>query len=447
MSRFLLAAICLVASMWIGRALWMAAQPPPLVATDVEAAIDPSFLSSADIDRLITTYAERITLTSTPSDYLNLGFLYLERARLSADPSAYTAAASSFETAAKLSPQDPTAVLGQARAALAIHDFVRAENLSGSVLRQVPSRLDALAVQADARAAVGDLAEANRSLTLLSSGAGEIAPVLVRQAELAWLEGRLDQALELAEEAVPESESNPRRLAWYEGYAGTMAWRAGDLAAAKGWANLALEHDPEAIVALTLAARLAVAEGDLEAAADLYERATSGVPDPELVGELGDVYDRLGRSEEAAHQWDLVDVIGTLAEAEGLYDRSVARFYADHDIEVERALALARNEIEYRRDPLGYDTLAWALYRAGRFEEARSAIEAARAQGFIAPEVHYHQGLILLALGDADAGRHQLEAALSLNPTFDLKGAEHARALLDQAENVSIIMRTSGPSG
>lgn len=430
LSRVLLAAICLVASLWIGRGLWMAAHPPPLIATDVEAAIDPSFLAGADLERLIATYLERITHASTPSDHLNLGYLYLEQARLNLDPAAYAAAASSFETAASLSPQDPTAVLGQARAALAIHDFARAEDLSSSVLRQIPTRLDALAVQADSRMAVGDIAGGSRSLSLLRAGAGTVAPVLVREAELAWLEGRLAQALELAEQAIPDAEGNPRRLAWYEGYAGNMAWRAGASTAAKAWAELALEHDPEAIVALTLAARLAQGEGDLKAAADFYERATSGVPDPELVGELGDVYHRLGRSEDAELQWDLVDVIGTLARAEGLYDRSVARFYADHDLETERALALAQAEIKVRKDPLGYDTLAWTLYRAGRFEEARSAVEAALAGGFSAAEVHYHHGLILLALGDTGAGRRQLERALNLNPSFDLRGAEHAREIL-----------------
>jgi tetratricopeptide (TPR) repeat protein len=408
----------------------MAAHPPPLIATDVEAAIDPSFLAGADLERLIATYLERITHASTPSDHLNLGYLYLEQARLNSDPAAYAAAASSFETAASLSPQDPTAVLGQARAALAIHDFARAEDLSSSVLRQIPTRLDALAVQADSRMAVGDIAGGSRSLSLLRAGAGTVAPVLVREAELDWLEGRLAQALELAEQAIPDAEGNPRRLAWYEGYAGNMAWRAGASTAAKAWAELALEHDPEAIVALTLAARLAQGEGDLKAAADFYERATSGVPDPELVGELGDVYHRLGRSEDAELQWDLVDVIGTLAKAEGLYDRSVARFYADHDLETERALALAQAEIKVRKDPLGYDTLAWTLYRAGRFEDARSAVEAALAGGFSAAEVHYHHGLILLALGDTGAGRRQLERALNLNPSFDLRGAEHAREIL-----------------
>ncbi|MGH8926296.1 MAG: hypothetical protein ACRDWA_16965 [Acidimicrobiia bacterium] len=430
--RLFLAALALVALAWAGRVIWMALQPPPLVVTDIEAAIDPSFLPAKDLERLIDTYQVRITTTSTPSDYLNLGYLYLERARLNSDPAAYGAAADSFAIAAELSPQDPTAILGQARTALALHDFAQAENLAEGVLEQIPTRLDALAIVADSRMAVGDLEGASGAIDLLNSGVGEIAPVLVRRAELAWLEGRLDEALASAEMAVPESENNPRRLSWYESYAGSTAWRVGDLSVAQRWAELALGHDPSSIGALTLSARLAVADDDLETAVDLYEQATSGVPDPELVGELGDVYSHLSRPDDAQLQWDLVGVIGALAEAQGLYDRSVARFYADHDVETERALALAEAEIEDRRDPLAYDTLAWALFRADRIEESLIAIETAQAGGFTSAEVTFHHGMILIGLSRRIEGAALLEQALDLNPAFDLLGAETARRILGE---------------
>jgi hypothetical protein len=57
-------------------------------------------------------------------------------------------------------------------------------------------------------------------------------------------------------------------------------------------------------------------------------------------------------------------------------------------------------------------------------------MDAGVAGGFISAEVQYHQGLILLALGDIEAGKRHLEKALNLNPSFDLRGAEHAREIL-----------------
>lgn len=428
--RLLLAVLVLIAVAWLAQMVWSRLQPPSLVATDVETAIDPSFLAAEDLERLIDTYQERITQTSTPSDYLNLGYLYLEQARLNSDPAAYQAASEAFSQAVALSPQDPTPILGQARTALAVHEFARAQDLAQGVLEQLPTRLDALAIVADADMAVGDLAGAREAVAMLSAGIGEAPGVAVRQAELAWLEGRWGEALDLAVAAVPVDENNRRRLAWYKAYAGTTAWRVGELEEARRWANLALEHDPDSITALALSARLAVAESDLAGAAELYERATSGVPDPELVGELGDVYQELGRPDDAQLQWDLVGLIGTLAEAEGLYDRSVARFYADHNFETERAVALAEAEIADRQDPLGYDTLAWTLYRAGRLEEALTAIETAQAGGFASAEVIYHHGMILIGLGRHDEGKAHLGHALALNPGFDLIGAKEARQTL-----------------
>ncbi|MGH8958914.1 MAG: tetratricopeptide repeat protein [Acidimicrobiia bacterium] len=428
--RLFLAVIALVALAWAGRAIWTALQPPPLLATDVEAAIDPSFLAEEDLERLLDTYEARITQTSTPSDYLNLGFLYLEQARLNSDPAAYAAAATSFAIAADLSPQDPTAILGQARAALATHDFARAEELAAGVLEQIPTRLDALAIVADARMAVGDLQGARDAIELLASGLDDSPAVFVRQAEFAYLTGDLTGALNLAVDAVPTDENNPRRLAWYEAYAGTTAWRTGRLPDAEKWASTALDHDPGSLPALGLAARLAVANGQLLQAVELYEQAIAGVPDPELVGELGDVYNHLKRSMEAKLQWELVKLIDTLAEAEGLYDRSIARFYADHNLETGRAMALAQAEIEDRRDPLAYDTLAWTLYRAGRFEDALAAVESAQASGFTSAEVSFHHGLILIGLGREVDGKVLLEEALAFNPAFDLLGAETARRIL-----------------
>src|SRR5439155_1121807 len=55
-------------------------------------------------------------------------------------------------------------------------------------------------------------------------------------------------------------------------------------------------------------ARVRAARGDLVGAATLYERAVAGLPLPDYVGALGDVYARLGNAGAAARQYALVDV-------------------------------------------------------------------------------------------------------------------------------------------
>lgn len=419
-----------VVGAWIAN--WAVARfsPPDLVSSDVETAIDPAFLAPDELERLISTYEERTTEVSTPSDFLNLGQLYLEQARLTGDPARYLQAEQSFAMAAELSPQDPSPVVGLARTELALHNFSAAAASARGVLAEIPTRFDALAVVADAEMAIGNEEPAANAIDRLTSEVGDLPPVMVRRAQLAWLQGRLDESLDLALSAIPSNESNPRRLAFYEAYASHSAFQVGDLNRARELAEAALGHDSTSITALTMSARIAASDGDMDRAISLLEDAVAKVPDPELNGELGDLYRAIGDEAAAEEQFGLVGVIGTLAESQGVFNRQVARFYADHDLEHERALRLATDELEVRRDPLGYDTHAWALYRTGRFEEALAAIDQAQAGGFQDAEMSYHEGLIAVALGDGDRARQSLDQALELNPYFDLRGAADAERLL-----------------
>ena len=419
-----------VVGAWIANWAVNRFSPPYLVASDVETAIDPSFLAPDELERLISTYEERNTRVSTPSDFLNLGHLYLEQARLTGDPARYLQAEQSFAMAAELSPQDPSPVVGLARTELALHNFSAAAASARGVLAEIPTRLDALAVVADAEMAIGNEEAAQIAIERLVEEVGDIPPVVVRQAQLAWLRGDVDAALENAVTAIPANENNPRRLAFYEAYAANLSFLFGNLDVAHQLSTAALEHDPGSITGLTVASRLAASGGALERGIELLEQAVASVPDPELNGELGDIYQMMGNEDAAAEQFGLVGVIGTLAESQGVFNRQVARFYADHDLEHERARRLATEELEVRQDPLGFDTYAWALYRAGRFEEALAAIDPAKAGGFQDAEMSYHEGLIAIALGDSDRARQSLEKASELNPYFDLRGAAHAERLL-----------------
>ncbi len=117
-----------------------------------------------------------------------------------------------------------------------------------------------------------------------------------------------------------------------------------------------------------------------------------------------------------------------------LYDRAVALFFANHNIELPTALAYAESELAARQDIYAYDTLAWVLYRLGRFDEARAASDRALQLGTPDAQLHYHAGLIAAAQGDAARATTYLRRALELNPHFDLLQAEAARTALAALE-------------
>jgi Flp pilus assembly protein TadD len=96
----------------------------------------------------------------------------------------------------------------------------------------------------------------------------------------------------------------------------------------------------------------------------------------------------------------------------------------------ERALELARKERETRGDIYTDDALAWALYRNGDFEPALKSIERARRLGTRDARLLFHHGAILIATGNARAGRKLVEQALAQNPNFEPEAAAEAARLL-----------------
>ncbi len=69
--------------------------------------------------------------------------------------------------------------------------------------------------------------------------------------------------------------------------------------------------------------------------------------------------------------------------------------FADQERHLDRALELAQNELNFRRDVYSYDALAWVLYKSKRFAEARVAMQKALAQKTPEPMFERHAKLIL----------------------------------------------------
>jgi tetratricopeptide (TPR) repeat protein len=76
------------------------------------------------------------------------------------------------------------------------------------------------------------------------------------------------------------------------------------------------------------------------------------------------------------------------------------------------------------------DALAWALYRNGKLEEAKTAIDRALVHGTKDSRLLFHSGAIRVALGDRAQGKKLIETALAHNPKFDVDGAREASTLL-----------------
>ncbi len=112
------------------------------------------------------------------------------------------------------------------------------------------------------------------------------------------------------------------------------------------------------------------------------------------------------------------------------FNRNLALFYADHDMKLEQAYALAAAEYAVRTDIYGADALAWTALKSGRLEEAQAAIKDALRLGTQDAKLFYHAGMIARASHDKSAARKYLNRALNLNSRFDPLQSARARAAL-----------------
>jgi tetratricopeptide (TPR) repeat protein len=178
-------------------------------------------------------------------------------------------------------------------------------------------------------------------------------------------------------------------------------------------------------------ARVRAAQGDPAAAKELYQRAIARMPLPEFVIGLGELYQAGGDQAGAAQQYELVRAMQQLFKSNGVdTDLELALFDADHGGDPAATVALARAAHARRPSIKAADTLAWALYKAGRPAEARGYADEALRLGTQDALMLFHAGMIAQAQGDHAAARQWLDAALTLNPHFSPLLAAQARQVL-----------------
>ena len=408
-----------VAGFAAGRQDSAAAQPAEQVA-----APDPL---TAAID------AAQLRLTTVPGDWstwAQLGSAYVEQARVTADPSYYDLADGALAQSLTLRPEgNDTALTGQGALANARHDFPAARDAAEAALVVNPFSATAYGVLVDARTQLGDYAGATAALDRML----ELRPGLASftrasyDAELhgdtAQARSALDQALDLATD--PSGESFCRV------YLGQLALNQGDLDGAGAQFSSGLLDSPDDPTLLLGLARVDAALGRTDAAVAGYRSVVAARPLPENLVEFGEYLESLGRDDDAAEQFAVVDTVRQLFAASGVTDDlSTALFAADHG-DPATALTAAQAEYDRRQNIDSQDALAWALHAAGRDAEALPLAQQATSLGGASPLLRYHRGAIEAALGMTDQARATLSAVLDTTPHFSPLLAPRAQALLD----------------
>jgi tetratricopeptide (TPR) repeat protein len=382
----------------------------------------------AEVERLIGVFEGRTATSAGPSDLAFLGNLYLLRSQWTYELADLESARINLELAAGSHP-DVSVLTSLAQTNLGLHDFIAAKQLASDVVAVDPTAYGALAIAIDAQLAVGDFAAAGPSIDLLESSLPDDPAVAIRSAQRHFLTGSGSVAVEEALRAVEAAEGAGlvgSDLAFYRMVAGRFLFEQGQYAQARKQLEAAVELDSRRPGSLYELGRLLAAEGELESARGVLEQAASLLPDPTTLALLGDVLSALGDESSASLQYETIAVIADLGQV--AYRRPIVAAWVSRGLSIDRALAMAKDELDVRPDPTTSDVYAMALFRAGRITEAYVAIQA--ALGPADARILYHAGIISEAAGQKEAAAGYLSAALALNPRFHPLEADDAARLL-----------------
>jgi tetratricopeptide (TPR) repeat protein len=362
--------------------------------------------------------------------YALLGFAYQQRARETGDPSYYPRAAGVLRRARTLAPRNELTTSGLASLALSQHRFSDALGLARRAQSLAPSAARNYGLIGDALVELGRYDEAFRTFDRMS----RLKPNLASYARISYgreLLGRQQGAVQAMTMAVQSAGAQSEPAAWTHVQLGKLYFDRGKLGPAAREFRHALFALPGYVYALDALARVEAAQGRHKRAIALAAQAAQTVPLPEFVTTLGDLYWASGQTARAREQYAVVRATEQLLRANGVRtDLENALFKVDHGIDLRRTLAQARAAHRERPTIFADDTLAWALARNGRCEEAlryskRALRLSTRDAGF-----YFHRGMIERCLGHSAEARRWFARALDQNPHFSLVWAPVARRAL-----------------
>ncbi len=368
--------------------------------------------------------------------WAQLGSAYVERGRRTSDAADFPRAERALRTSVRVRPGGNAEALGALAAlANARRDFPAARKWGEAAVRQAPTRWLSYPPLLDAYTGLGDYKAVRRTLERLQGlRAGATVPaVMARTAGVYRDQGRREDAQAALADAAARA-TTPAEEAEWQYRAGELAWERGEPAAALAHFETALRLDPELWSARAGQGRALAALGHTEKAVDSYRAALSGQPSPQYALELGELYESLGRPEEARAQYAVLRDRVAKEQAAGVDgELLLGRFEADHG---DAESAVRRLRAEWARQP-GLDVadaLGWALHRSGHGELALPWARRATDQehgGEVRSALYaYHRGMIERELRMGGPARRHLAEALRINPYFSPAGVPAAQEAL-----------------
>ncbi|MEN3939745.1 tetratricopeptide repeat protein [Prosthecobacter sp. SYSU 5D2] len=363
--------------------------------------------------------------------WVQLGDALAQKQRETQLPVWHDRAEAAYQKAQQIEPATVAALNGLAWVYGSRHDFQESVRWAKLALDLDPANPISHGIMGDAALELGDLERAAESYQAMLDARPDMSSYS-RAAYLVWMKGDVKKGRWLMQKAIDAGSPHPENVAWCRTRLAMMLFNEGALLPAGQVVAEGLKQTPDHVPLLLLLGKIKLAQRDEKAATAAFESVLkSGENHDALVG-LGDLHLIHGRTDLAESFFTRLEKQHRLNAAQGIHDHTqMARFYADHDRELDRALQFAQEHAQ-TQNVYEADTLAWVCYQKGDLKLARKAIETALRAGTPDAEIFYHAGLIAAALNDRPGAQKLLSRALSLNPHFHPLHSTKALKKLDE---------------
>jgi tetratricopeptide (TPR) repeat protein len=397
--------------------------------TVVKAADEKVSADASDADvKAVLKVIEKTP--DSPIGYVQLAALYIRKARETGDFSLNSKAETAVNRALEIQSDDASARKLQASLNLTFHRFQTALELGQKLQKEYPNDAFVYGILTDANVELGNYKEAidaAQKMVDLKPNTASYA----RIGHIRSLNGESAGAIEMMTLAAKTADPKDKEAqSWCLVQIGKEYTKTGDYAKAEKVIDEALQNFPNYYLALTEKGIVRAAQNDSDAAIKFLTEAQNRVPQTETIIVLGDVYAKQGDAEKAKQQFDLAE---TVEQNFGNTDlRRLALLWADKDVRLDEALAIATREHDARKDIYTADIYAWCLYKNGKFQEAKAAATEAMKLKTNDARILYHAGMIEKSLGNKAEAIKFLQLALKTNPQFDFLQAEKAQTALTE---------------
>ncbi|MBV9296479.1 MAG: tetratricopeptide repeat protein [Acidobacteriaceae bacterium] len=346
--------------------------------------------------------------------YNDLALALCRKGRDSGDVAFYDEAEKAVQRSLQFSPGNWDARKLEVTVLLGKHEFAQALKQAAELNHQAHDDIGVWGLLVDANVALGNYDEAERDAQWILDLRRGSALGFEKAAGLRELFGDIEGAIEFFRETdLRTSQNDTDQRAWLLTQIARLQLALGNAKVAGELLDQVAKLNPDSQLALATRAKLQMAEGHYaEAVASLRKRCDA-LPSSGNLYDLADALERNGRKEEALAAFQEFETKARAEMAKAFNSNlDLIYFYADHKNNPAEALALATQEIKIRHDSPTLDAYAWALYRNGKYSEAKTQMDRALAVGIRDPVYFCHAATIASGVNDtASANRFQKELA------------------------------------